>query len=294
MKRIAVAAVSVALVGLLGGCGITAGDGDLTDDWAMLPAAKVPEPEAGFCWSTKSTEASSRAIYLDRTTCDVTHTFETVKVGHFTGSAASGSTAPEGAELKDAWADCDKAAGDYLGGDWQSGRVFVTVTRPTSAEWHGGARFYSCNVAAVRTEAGEFDPRRDSMKGSLAGDGKLRLGCGSQVGTTSTSWDDISPVACTDAHDVEYVGWVSSPSDTYPTDDKSYDAAFGKTCEAKMLSYIGMSRSHLASQRALYYGYWMTSGKDEWAAGNHTARCYLMLDKKKINRSLKGAGDTTV
>jgi hypothetical protein len=62
-----------------------------------------------------------------------------------------------------------------------------------------------------------------------------------------------------------------------------------------MLSYIGMSRGSWANQKALFYGYWMTADtKSEWNAGNHTARCYAMVDKKKINRSLKGAGDITV
>jgi hypothetical protein len=296
MKRIALLAGAVALVAAAAGCGpAKAGDGDLLDDWAMLAAAKVAEPAAGACWTTSATDTAeltdTRAYQQP---CDMDHVFETASVGHFTGDAASGSSAPTGAKLAAAWAECDEAASDYLGAEWQSGRVYVAVVAPTDRQWAGGGRFYRCDVGALRTEAGMFDPRKTTMKGALAAGGDLRLSCGTQVGVTQDSWEDITPTPCTEPHDVEYVGTVSSPTNDYPSDDKAYDAAFGKTCEAKMLSYIGMSRTSWASQKALYYGYWMTGVKSDWAVGNHTARCYAMIDKKKINRSLKGAGDVSV
>jgi hypothetical protein len=296
MKRFALLACGVALVAAAAGCGpAKAGDGDLTDDWGMLAVAKVPEPTAGSCWTTSATEVADFGSTLaTQKPCDMDHVFETALVGHFTGDAASGNNQPEGAKLAAAWTECDKAAGDYLGGEWQSGRVYVTIVAPTDRQWDGGARFYRCDVGALRTESGVFAPRTSTLKGALGGSGDLRLTCGVQVGTSADSWDDITPAACTDPHDVEYVGAVSSPGNDYPTDSKAYDAAFGKTCEAKTLAYIGMSRTSWASQEALYYGYWMTGNKNEWAAGNHSARCYAMIDKKKINRSLKGAGDIKV
>ncbi|GAA4260280.1 septum formation family protein [Dactylosporangium darangshiense] len=296
MKRIAALACVVVLIGgALSGCAVKAGDGDLTDDWAMMSAPKVPEPETGSCWTTSATEVSDLTpSNVTQTTCDLTHTFETAKVGHFSGTAANSSSPPSPSQLADAWTDCDKAVADYLGAEWQAGRVYVQVTPPTSRQWTGGARFYRCDVASLRTEAGIFDPRKETMKGTLASGGELRLTCGTQVGTTNDSWDDITPAKCTDPHDVEYVGFVSSPTNDYPTGSKAVDDAFSKACEAKMLAFIGMSRSSWSSQKSLYYGYWMTADKDEWTAGNHTARCYLMIDKKKINRSLKGAGDVAV
>jgi hypothetical protein len=296
VKRIAAVAVAVVLAGALGGCsGVKAGDGDLVDDWAMMSAAKVPEPPVGSCWASSATEVDDLAPgKVTQTTCDLQHVFETVKVGHFAGTAASSSSPPSPSQLTDAWADCDKAASDYLGGEWQGGRVYVTVASPTSKQWSGDARFYRCDVGALRTEAGVFDPRKETMKGVLASGGDLKLTCGTQVGTTADSWDDITPTKCTDPHDVEYVGSVTSASNDWPADGKAVDAAYSKTCEAKMLSYINMSRGSWANQKALYYGYWMTGDKNQWTAGNHTARCYAMIDKKKINRSLKGAGDISV
>ncbi|WP_432971717.1 septum formation family protein [Dactylosporangium sp. CA-233914] len=297
MKRIALLACAVALLGASTGCGqVKAGDGDLVDDWGMLAAAKVPEPEAGSCWTSTATDVADAFYTLGtQKPCDMEHSFETAKVGHFTGDAASGSASPQSAKLADAWKDCSQAADDYLGAQWQDGRVVVLVRVPPERQWDGGARYYRCDIAAVRSEFGKLDPRTTTMKGALAkGGDALRLGCGTQVGVSQDSWDDITATPCDQPHDTEYVGTVTSPGNDYPADEKAYDAAFGKTCEAKMLSYIGMSRNSWASQKALYYGYWMTANKADWAAGNHTARCYAMVDKKKISRSLKGAGNISV
>jgi hypothetical protein len=296
MKRIAVLAGALALLGALGGCaGVKAGDGNLTDDWAVHAAPKVPEPAAGSCWTTTATEVSDLAsVGFTQAPCDMSHTFETVKIGHFTGADAEHHLPPAPSAMTAAWADCDKAAGEFLGGEWQAGRVNVVVAPPTSRQWNGGARFYRCDVAALRSEAGVFEPRRTTLKGTVAEGGELRLGCGVQVGMTADTWDDITPAKCTDPHDVEFAGTISSASADYPKDSKAVDAAFDKPCEAKMLAYTGMSRSHWNAQRALFYGYWMTGSTEDWAAGNHSARCYLMIDKKKINRSLKGAGNVSV
>lgn len=294
MKRIAALACALIMGGALGGCAKQAGDGNLVDDWAMMAAPKIIEPEAGACWTTSATDADRMPVTLTQTACDLQHTFETAKIGHFGGTTANSSSPPAPSQMTDAWTDCDKASADFLGGQWQDGRVFVSVGVPTSRQWSGGARWYRCDIAALRSEAGIFDPRRETLKGTLAGAGELRLGCGNQIGTTDNSWSDIEAAKCTDAHDVEYVGTVSSAGADYPTDHPTRTAAFSKACESKLLAFTGMSRAKYGQSQALYYGYWITTGKDGWTAGNHTARCYLMLDKKKINRSLKGAGDITV
>lgn len=228
--------------------------------------------------------------------CDVEHDVETVKVGHFTGSVADSSSPPSPSPLSDAWTDCDKAASDYLGAPWQDGRVHVMVKVPTSRQWSGGARFYRCDVAALHSEAGVLALRRTTLKGTVAPGGEMRLSCGTAVSTAQSTAFDITPSACTDPHDEEYVGSVTSAAtnNDYPADSKAANAAFGTMCEAKVISYVGMSRSHWAKQPALFAGFWGTAYKDEWTAGNHTARCYLELDKKKINRSLQGAGDVNV
>ncbi|MFI5910008.1 septum formation family protein [Dactylosporangium sp. NPDC051541] len=296
MKRIALLACAVALVAAAAGCGSAkAGDGDLTDDWGMLAAAKVPEPAAGACWTTTRSNrhdmTSSRAFTQP---CETDHVFETVSVGHFTGDAASGSSAPTGEKLTAAWTECDKAIADFLGGEWQSGRLWANVVPPTDRQWTGGARFYRCDVAALQTEDGDFQERKTTLKGSLAGAGELRLTCGTQVRDSAGKWQDVTPAKCEDAHDIEYVGTVSSPGGEYPATSALLTSTYSKTCEAKVLAYTGMSRGGWANQKNLGFGYWLSTDKVQWVYGNHSARCYALIHDKKINRSLKGAGDVTV
>ncbi|WP_433043924.1 septum formation family protein [Dactylosporangium sp. CS-033363] len=297
MKRIALlAACAVALLLATAGCGpVKAGDGDLVDDWGMLAAAKVPEPEPGWCWLSTAVNARDLdTVAATRQACDSDHSLETITIGHFTGDAAKGANPPTGEAVAAAWGECVKAADDFLGGAWGTGRVYVMVNPPTSSQWNGGARFYRCDAAALRSEAGILDLRKTTLKGTVAASGELRLTCGASVGMTADSWDDITPASCTAAHDVEFVGTITSPAKDYPADGNAFTAAFDGLCESQLLAYTGMTKSTYGTQRSLSYGYWQTGGKTEWAAGNHTARCYAVIDGKKISKSIKGIGNVQV
>ncbi|GAA2610944.1 hypothetical protein GCM10010399_47280 [Dactylosporangium fulvum] len=298
VKRFALVTAALAAVLVTGACAAPDGaDRDLVDDWVMLGEAKVPEPVGGDCWTTDLAQldavlaSPSRVVQMP---CDFQHAFETVHVGHFTGNLADGSTPPALEEMTAAYTECDDAAKSYLGAAWQAGRTHLLIVPPTKAQWAGGARFFRCDVGALRTEAGYLEPRKTTLKDSLKAGGELLLGCGTQVGVNADTWDDITPTACTAPHDVEFVGAVESKAQTYPADDKSYESAFADRCEQALLNYTGMTPSHFGKQRSLYFGYWMTAGQQEWKAGNRTARCYAMLDKKKISRSLKGAGNISI
>ncbi|MET7401713.1 septum formation family protein [Dactylosporangium sp. NPDC005572] len=297
MRRFVLAAIAVAVLGVAAGCAAPAGvDKDLVDDWAMMAEAKVPEPAEGNCWNTDVSQLDD--VVPSRVTqipCEMQHMFETIHVGHFTGNAADGSLPPTADGLSTAYAECDGAAKTYLGNAWQAGRIHLIVQTPTKAQWAGGGRFFRCDVVALRTELGTLEPRKEPFKDALKPGGELALTCGNLVGLDSSGgWDDITPASCTAAHDVEFVGVVNAKTSTYPSDGKTLESAFSDVCEQQLMSYIGMSASHFAKQKALLYGYWMMAGQDEWKAGNHTARCYAMIDKKKISRSLKGAGNIAI
>ena len=287
------------VLGLLGGCAVTpAGvDKDLVDDWGRLAEAKVPEPAAGDCWTSDLGQLDDVLAAPGRVLqgpCDFSHAFETVHVGHFTGTAASGGVPPSRDEMADAYAECDAKAKEFLGGAWQTGRLHLLLAAPSSAQWAGGARFYRCDVGALRTEAGYLEPRKETLKGGLAAGSPLLLGCGNQVAAAKNEWSDITPSACTSAHDTEFVGVVTAKTPTYPADDKAFQAAFDDPCEAALLAYTGMSPGQFAKELNLNFGYWSTGGQQEWKGGNHTARCYAMIDKKKLSRSVKGNGNADI
>ncbi|GAB3851282.1 septum formation family protein [Dactylosporangium cerinum] len=269
-------------------------DKSLVDDWSMLGEAKVPVPATGDCWRT---DASDVYDIVDvpggvvQAPCENSHVIETAYVGQFTGAQADADRAPSLEQLADQYKVCEEEATKYLGGAWASGRLRLLVYPPTSGQWKGGARFFRCDVAALRTEAGILDPRKETLKGTLQPGGSMLLGCTNQVGTKE-SWSDLTPAACTAAHDTEFVGVVISAIATYPADSKAMDTAYSDRCWAQVRAFTGSPDSVL-DKADVRYGYWMMADKDEWASGLRTARCYVMLPKK-ITRSLKGNGGTAI
>jgi hypothetical protein len=290
------AVLALVLVAAAGCAKVPAGvDKDLVDEWAMIGEAKVPEPGVGDCWTTQAgnvIELVNTSLAVVQTPCESPRFVETVHVGHFTGALADADRAPGLDDMADTYTACDAELTKFLGGSWQEGRVRMLVYAPTSSQWKGGARFFRCDVAALRSERGMLDPRTSTLKDALRAGSDMRLGCGSKV-ETGASWIDVNPLACTAPHDVEFVGNVASVSAVYPTDVKTRTAAWSTGCLNKVRSYTGMPDSALAKAKAAY-GFWpLAVGQAEWKAGNHNARCYLSLPKK-ITRSLKGAGNITI
>lgn len=289
------AVLALVLVGAAGCTQVPAGvDKDLVDGWAMMAEAKVPEPHDGDCWTTQADkvygliDVPGAAV---QTPCDFSHVLETVLVGHFTGPLADSDRAPSLGQMADTYKACDAELTKFLGSSWQNGRVRLVVSQPTNSQWHGGARFYRCDVAALRTEHGVLEPRKTTLKGTLAAGGEMLLGCSVMVGS-GDSWTDLTPAACTAAHDVEFMGVVTAKTATYPGDDKALTAAFGTGCQSQIRTVTRIPDNNLGRAKASY-GYAQIAGEDEWKVGNHNAWCYVMLPKK-ITRSLKGAGNITI
>jgi hypothetical protein len=295
--RLRMVAVLALLLATAAGCTrVPAGvDKDLVDEWAMMAAAKVPEPKVGDCWTTLAgnVEAIARsAVSVVQTPCDMSHVTETAHVGHFTGAPADADRPPAADTIADTYAACDAEVTKFLGGPWQEARLRMIVYPATSTQWAGGARFFRCDVASLRSERGVLDPRTTSLRGALQAGGDLRLGCGTKV-ETNGSWSDVTPVACTAPHNIEFAGIVASVGAVYPVDAKARQVAWGTACLNKIRAYTGIPDSALAKAKA-GWGYWQVAiSQDEWKAGNHNARCYITLPKQ-ITRSLKGAGNITI
>ena len=157
----------------------------VADDWSMLAEAKVPEPRPGDCWRTDASEVYDLIDVpggVVQAPCENSHVIETVHVGQFTGAQAEAERAPSLEQLADQYKVCDDEATKYLGAAWATGRLRLLVFPPTSGQWKGGARFFRCDVAALRTEAGLLDPRKETLKGTLQPGGPMLLGCTNQVG----------------------------------------------------------------------------------------------------------------
>ncbi|MET7426549.1 septum formation family protein [Dactylosporangium sp. NPDC005555] len=270
-------------------------DKDLVNGWAMMAEAKVPEPEAGACWTSSAGDVDKIVSVPVATTavpCTDKHSIETVLVGHFTGAAADGDLPPTLDRMADTYAACDAEVTKFLGGSWQLGRVRMLVYPPTATQWRGGARFYRCDVASLTGISGAIEDRTASLQGSLRAGGDRLHGCAVMDGGID-KWTEMTPAACTAPHDAEFMGLITSKSGAWPADKTAAKAAFDTACVDKIRTFTGGAINALANAKAQYWYPRVASSAEEWSAGNHNAHCFVMLPKK-ISRSLKGNGSKAV
>ncbi|MFG2041052.1 septum formation family protein [Dactylosporangium sp. NPDC048998] len=297
MRRLALIAIALLLAGTAGCTARPAGtDGDLTNDWAMLPAAKVPEPVVGECHNSggyHTYDVSAFDGVAPPVPCDQPHQLEVVAVGQLPAELAKAAKLPGRDQFASLFPDCEQAAAQYLGGDWQAGRVYLYLQPPTYAQWLGGARFYRCDAVATGSDSHQIVTYDKTFKDAVRPGGGLAQGCGTTAGgTKDTFFETVEPTPCDQPHDMEFAGYVTAPATAaWPDNEKTNDDLFGKACEAKMLAYTGMSRAWYNRQRDVYYIWWRPSGRTGWKAGEHSSRCFFLLHNRKLSRSVKGIGD---
>jgi hypothetical protein len=258
-------------------------DGDLGNGWPAVAAPVGWVPEAGTCHRTF-------AVYVTRTgyepvACNLGHAYETVHVGTFTGAAAERSSPPVAGstELAAAWAECDKKISEYVGGEWRTGKLWIGVTVPSGGAWGGDARWFRCEVAALGKFGGDEVTRQQSLKGALAAEPALKLGCYQYDGTAKTSAEK----PCTEAHNAEFVGIYTLDVNYAQASD--LDEQIGNACWGLAATFAGMPGDKDIKYRTGVM--WDFPGKADWEAGDHGVRCHLWLSKKTVTRSLAGAGN---
>jgi len=92
-KVLGAVALAATVVLALAGCGKPAGtDGDLTNGWAMMPAAKIVVPTAGACYDATEDDLTTITKWPEATDCTKSHNVELVYVGQFSSTDADSSS----------------------------------------------------------------------------------------------------------------------------------------------------------------------------------------------------------
>ncbi|HEU4423959.1 MAG TPA: septum formation family protein [Pilimelia sp.] len=276
---------------LLSACSPPAGvDGEVTDDWATVSDPKAFTPSAGVCHETDYTETGPLASY-DPVDCGAAHRTETLHVGTFTGTAASGASPPAAGSppLRTAYAECDKQARDYLGSDFRYGRLWLGVVVPSSEGWRGGARWFRCEAVekADHENFGETVNRTGSLKGALRSTSPLNLTCYQVKAKDSGIIESRTPAPCSSSHNSEFAGVFTASATSYPAKSADWDRLHD-SCRKVIAKYVGLPDDGDLKYRT---GTVVVPGaQDDWVVGNRGVRCYLYLSDKTFTRSLKGAG----
>jgi hypothetical protein len=282
------AVLCVAVIIALSGCGKPGGvDGDLLNGWPAFAKAVTPTPKVGACYDSNYVPT----WYGDFNTvpCDEGHQAETAYVGTFTGNDAERSSPPStnSPSRRAAYSECVKAVKDYLGGDWHTAYVWLGLVLPSTAAWHGGARWYRCDL--VPTDDVEYSTARASasVKDGLRGDKPLAITCINTIETKSGGVQAEVPVSCAKPHSAEFVGTATAPNTPWPG-EKGAQKQAEKACEAAVAKYMGFSDSSVANQWVGWLFFWPT--RSEWETGDRSFTCfaYAFTKSKKMIGSVKG------
>lgn len=290
--------MSAVFVAILAGCGTPAGaDGNIVDDWAMLPAAKVPVPVAGACYrkgfEVRTTDMRNPSAFGQKVGCTEPHISETFHVGAFTAPLADAGEPPAGEALSEAFTACSAQAKEFLGDDWHNGLLDVMVIAPSAAQWRGGARYLRCDLAEIRSDLDTVVERTVSLKDGLRGDRPVARGCGKMV-LVGEDWHDLQAVPCSAPHDAEYAGTFHATAREFPDTLEKGRNTVGNGCLSMVAKYTGTTESQLDRMKTFWMGWWI-GDEVAWVYGDRIARCYVLVESSKpITRSLKGNGTAKI
>lgn len=260
-------------------------DGDLFNQWPAMAAPAGWAPAAGMC-----AESFFHTMVLTAyrpIACDGSHSYETVSVGEFTGSAATLPSPPitRSPELLAAWSDCDKKTTEFLGDDWRNGHLWIGISLPSPGAWDGGARWYMCQIGALNGYNRDHISLTHSLKGELTKESSLRPGC--SVLKSDAEWSDQVP--CTSPHNREFAGTFVTPLSWDELQDYEHTGSrMHAMCRSLIARFVGVPDDGNMKYRtgtSIQYPV-----KDNWDAGDHSVRCSIYMGNKKLTRSLKGAG----
>ena len=256
------------------------------------PAVRVPV--AGDCLTdtTQTLVPFDRGQYRMKVVdCATSHLLEVAFVGAFAGAVSPAEPPPlDGPQRRAAYSTCDAQARQFLGADWQNGRLFLYVYVPVDDEWAAGTRYFACTIAEDQLDLSPAVHRTGTLKGSLAGAAPLAIRCISIEGEVDADgfYEPLAMtyVACDRPHNGEFVGLTSAPDSINPDDTTQQSNVIGPLCWRVLSKYTGLSLTKLANRRDIEV-FWTGIVRNAWKQGDHRARCYLETDAKHpLTRSL--------
>lgn len=292
--RLRAVASAVLLTLTLGACGATtAGDGDLTGDWAILPEAKVPPPANNVCrdGGANTVDWDLEAFDNAEMSCSTPHVTETYHVGTITDAKTVALTEPPGVgepAFKPLYQTCVKKAVEFLGGDYHRARVAIVPVVATDTQWQAGARFYRCELQEVQASR-KVVKRTSSARDGLRGKKPLAIGCANSSVDSADQLTYFTWISCSKPHTMEFTGVFTHKAGTFPSEKTLYERA-SDGCLAVGTKYTGYSVSQMQASGGFQ---WVFSGLDDvetlWSMGDRTHRCYLgSYPQKKRTGSIKG------
>jgi hypothetical protein len=287
MRRfVVVAVIAVTSALALSACSMPAGiDGNLVNNWAAAPAPTAAVPIVGDCYNDDGTNMIDNLPV----SCTTSHVIDVAYVGTFSGADASRVTPPAfgSPQQRAAYAKCQAPAATFLGADWHSGLLQLSVSLPDEDAWTGGARWFRCDVSMLDYPDGFPKSYSIALRNSLKTTTAASLKCVTWK-DHKTYITDIVKSSCSKPFNGEYAGFFTAPNTAYPTNEKKRSQIQQDGCEGVVAHYLGFS-GH--SDQSFYVGWVnMPFDEDRWNSGDRTIRCFAAADTSdgKFTASVKG------
>ncbi|GIH18142.1 septum formation family protein [Rugosimonospora africana] len=291
MRRWVALAAGLAVVAALSGCAKPSGvDGDLTNGWPAMPRAKVQVPVAGACYVWPYAKVWRGDF--DPVDCATRkHQTETAYVGTFTGADAARSQPPADGSplLPNLYAQCQKGASDYLGGDWHAAMVFLGLVLPSGEAWAGGARWFRCDLVHLTDPDGTEVVQDGTLKGDLSGPRTAAYGCLTVDTDNQRNVLSERPIDCAQPHAAEFAGTFTAPNVPWPSTAAARERLGDNGCVEVVAKFLGFANSDQWDNPAV--GWWEQSfDEDQWNLGDRTVQCFAYAFTKSghFTGSVKG------
>ncbi|HEY2674882.1 MAG TPA: septum formation family protein [Rugosimonospora sp.] len=275
MRRTFALATLLAVAFALTGCARPPGvDGNLTNGWPAMSKAKVAVPVAGVCYPWPY-DAVWHGDFDPVDCATAQHQTETAYVGTFTGADAGRSDPPadDSPALPGLYAQCQKGASDYLGGDWHTAMVFLGLVLPSDEAWAGGARWFRCDLVHLSDPDGTSVVEQGTLKGDLSGPRTAAYGC---LDVTTDGQKNVlseRPIDCAKPHGAEFAGTFTAPNVPWPSSAASREKLEDNGCVEVVAKFLGYANSDQWDNPAV--GWWELSfDEDQWALGDRTVQCF--------------------
>ena len=276
MRRWVAALAGVLTLALAGCADLPSGvDGDLTNGWAAPSAAQQFRPAAAQC-HPDVVEQGTIDDYAP-VACRGPHVAETVAIADL-------PDLPAGQRKGRAFRECSKRVTTFLGGDWRTGWLVLQPVLPSPQAWAGGARWYRCDLVETSPVDGDLVRRSGSLKGSLAGAGKVRMTC-ADPSVAGERVAAMRPVACAKAHTAEFAGIFESRRSSVAALTAS---EMEKGCHRAIAKFTGIPADNSVRNRVGWLGF--PPDDASWKLGDRAVRCFLWLNGERMTGTYKNAG----